>query len=665
MKWKFIIYDLETISNCFTAYFVDFKTGREKCFVIHESRNDLKELMVFLRAVYDNNYILVGYNCIGFDAQILEHIFDNYARFKRMSSEDVARDIYAKSQFIIGLPRNERHLNLIYENNLRIPHLDIFKFKHYDGAQKSCSLKWLEFTMRFPNIESMPIHHYDFVTEELVPRVISYNRNDVLATKRSLEINMYEVELRDRLSEVYQLNLMNASEPRMAREIFGKILSDSMRVPYNEMKDWRSNRERLFAKDLIFDKIKFGDKILKDVYSFFEGLDFDPRSYPKNEKPPPHILNNYGMKTVEKVFNYHNLKDVVVGLGGIHACIKPGVYEEIPDKWVIHDIDATSYYPNIGIQNNLFPEHLSDVFCRVYNDLFELRKTIPKTDPVNTIIKLILNSTYGLSKEANNYLYDPKYTFSITINGQLQLLMLAEKMKKRVKSVIFYQFNTDGITIGYDPAETEAVKKVMKEWEVYMKISLEDKFYKKMVIMDVNNYLAVDQKGIVKRKGLFGYSMKPEDKEMDYHKNPSAVIIPKALEAYFVYGVPIRDYILSSKDVYDFCIGVKLKDTFDFILYSLDKEKAQLVKTNVSQKVVRYYVSTHNTRIKKVYNRNHETKNGDVTELESGWATTPFNVYEEKPMNEYGLDYAYYIGAARKIVDQIVPHAANTKLELF
>lgn len=649
---RYTVYDLETLSNCFTAVFKDYTTGKEKEFVIHESRNDLIPLGKFLKQLWRNNYWLIGYNCNAFDAQILEYIFSKWDELKNWSGEDIAEAIYKLAQMIITLPDEDRFMNLIPEWHFNIQHIDIYKQKHYDGNGKRCSLKWLQFTMRFENIETMPIHHSSRVGSESIESILRYNRNDVRATFRSFEINKFETDLRFKLSEEYNLNLINASEPRLAREIFGKFLSDYMGVPYRDLKERRTYRSRIAAKDVIFPYVRFKDPVLLAAKEFYEKLDFNPYKFEEN---------NYGLKKVEKTFKYHNLQEIVVGLGGLHGCIDPGVYTS-NSKWVIRDLDGTSYYPNLGIKNGLFPEHLSHTFCTIYEDIFNLRQTIDKKNPVNYALKIVLNSAYGLSKEPNNYFHDPKYTFGITINGQLLLLMLGELLRYKVKSIIFYQFNTDGITIGYDPVETLMVDKCMRYWESITKISLEDKYYNKMVILDVNNYLAVDTKGKIKRKGVFGYSMDKEDVEMDYHKNPSMLVVPKALEAYFVNGTPITEYIQNCTDIFDFCLGVKVKKDFELTQDVYNAETLEVEKTVINQTVVRYYVSTRPSKLKKKYKEGTK-KAGQSVEVKAKQNSTYFNIYEKKPMREYDIDYKFYIKRTREIIEQIQPSSVNLKLD--
>lgn len=669
MAEKYTIYDLETPANLFTAGFKDFVTGKRKNFVIHDSQNDLVDLIKFLRRIINHDYTLVGYNCLQFDGQIIQYLLNNYHKIKYWSGEMLAERIHELSQMIINLPQDEKWQQLLPEWKLDIPHIDIFKQCHYDSKNKRTSLKWLQFTMRFPNIESMPIHHKTRVGAESIPLVLGYMDNDVDSTAEAFKRMKFETDLRISLSAEYNLNLMNASEPRMAREIFGKFLSEQMGIPYRELKELRTYRNWIKAKDLIFPYIKFRDPALKEIHKFFLGLEFNPYEFEQN---------SYNIKKVKKNFLYDITGDV--GLGGIHGCIEPGVYNATPDLFM-EDIDATSFYPLIGISHGLFPEHLSTLYCKITSDIFDMRQKIDKEDPVNYIFKIILNSTYGLSKEPNNYFHDPAYTFAITINGQLLLLKLAELLKENVPDVKFFQFNTDGVTIGYHPKYKKKVEEVKNKWQKITRIPLENKFYRKVVIRDVNNYLAIDDKdGKVKRKGLFGYSLDPKDKEMYYHKNPSALIVPKALEAYFAYGIPYEKFIRDSKDIFDFCCGVKVKRDFNLVEYKYNPATIRIDKTLIKQQVVRYYISKESASLKKVYKPDskmatknvggkatkqsiNKKKETGVVELEKGWNTTYYNIHVHKPMKDYNINYDYYISEVKKVVDEIEGIGSQLKME--
>ena len=79
----------------------------------------------------------------------------------------------------------------------------------------------------------------------------------------------------------------------------------------------------------------------------------------------------------------------------------------------------------------------------------------------------------------------------------------------------------------------EVIREINNKLTEETTLGIEEAFYSKMVIRDVNNYLAVytdstKEKEHIKLKG---------DLEIDkeYHKDPSMRIVPLALKEYFVY----------------------------------------------------------------------------------------------------------------------------------
>ncbi len=71
----------------------------------------------------------------------------------------------------------------------------------------------------------------------------------------------------------------------------------------------------------------------------------------------------------------------------------------------------------------------------------------------------------------------------ITINGQLLILMLAEKLSALGCQII--QANTDGITILYKKDLYDNIDSICKDWQTLTKLELEYAKYRKMVIRDV------------------------------------------------------------------------------------------------------------------------------------------------------------------------------------
>ena len=101
----------------------------------------------------------------------------------------------------------------------------------------------------------------------------------------------------------------------------------------------------------------------------------------------------------------------------------------------------------------------------LYEWFFDERKKIPKSNPMNYVYKIILNSTYGLSNDKNSFLYDPEFTMRITINGQLTLMMLYEMIMEAIPEATPLLQNTDGIETIIPRSSEEEYLKVCARWE--------------------------------------------------------------------------------------------------------------------------------------------------------------------------------------------------------
>lgn len=221
----------------------------------------------------------------------------------------------------------------------------------------------------------------------------------------------------------------------------------------------------------------------------------------------------------------------------------------------------------------------------------------------------------------------------ICINGQLLLAMLCERLSF-IDSVELIQANTDGTTIRFKKNKRKQVEDVCQRWEKLTKLELEYAEYKKMVISNVNNYMAQYTNGKVKEKGgLYLIDSEP-------HKNKSQKIVRIALSKYFFEGIPIRETIenhinTSRKAIYDYCIGKKVKWNQQFVLIKGMNEE------NINQKVIRYYITKEKATMMKKYN------DGRIESVSKGYNARLFQQYEYK--KDYGIDFEYYINEAYKV----------------
>ena len=175
------------------------------------------------------------------------------------------------------------------------------------------------------------------------------------------------------------------------------------------------------------------------------------------------------------------------------------------------------------------------------------------------MLKLALNGVYGDSANAHSIFLDPQYTMQITINGQLLLYLLTEKIVTRTQARMV-QLNTDGITFLIPESEEAFVHEICQWWQDYTKLTLEFAEYEAMWIRDVNSYVAKTTSGYCKRIGAYIFETQRENpgtREVNWGKDHSALIVPKAACAEMIDGIPVRDFIMNHTDAFDFMLRSK------------------------------------------------------------------------------------------------------------
>jgi hypothetical protein len=220
---------------------------------------------------------------------------------------------------------------------------------------------------------------------------------------------------------------------------------------------------------------------------------------------------------------------------------------------------------------------------------------------------------------------------------------------------------------------------ICKEWEQLTQLQLEHDTYDKLILGDVNNYIAVNNPKVVDKEtydsikaenphyvfseqdGVYSYQATKckgrfEFHDLALHKNKSFAVIPKAIYSYFVHGVSPEEYVLNEKNIFDFCGGKRIKGDWQFIREYVDKG---IHKKEDVQDTIRYYISNTGSKIIK-----HNITDERATQVEAGkWLQTLFIDYVKKDITEYDLNYDYYLEKIRKEILNLEP--VVNQLSLF
>lgn len=242
--------------------------------------------------------------------------------------------------------------------------------------------------------------------------------------------------------------------------------------------------------------------------------------------------------------------------GGLHGAIA-----QYAGEGYFINVDVESYYPAEMIAYGLLSRNVHDPskFKGIRDHRIELKHA---KDPRQKALKLVINGTFGASKDKFNALYDPRQANMVCVNGQLMLIDLMHKLVRDAGAEII-QSNTDGVLTrmpdGFDggpDAFYDRVDDVAYEWEHRTGMGLEFDEFTRVYQKDVNNYVLVAADGSMKTKGAYVKKLGPLDYDL--------AVVNKALVEYMVHGVPVEDTIAADDDLIDYQRVVKVSGKYRY-----------------------------------------------------------------------------------------------------
>ncbi len=468
------VYDCETYPRVFTIAFEHAELPLRVAYEISDQRNDTKQLLDFLFWLKGQGSRLIGYNNVGFDYPVIHTLI-------KMGRGD-APTLYAKAMAIIEAGDRDKFAHLVKPSDHYILQVDLMKIHHFDpfGA-KATSLKVLEFNMRADNIQDLPFPVGSMLDRDQIAVLKKYNAHDVSMTKAFYDHSKDMLAFRAELTAKYGQDFTNANDTAIGKRYFVMELEKAgVQVydysPQKGRTPRQTKRPVIHLKDAILPWIKFESPEFQSILDWFKEQS---------------ITETKGVfKDVTATVGGIKYK---FGTGGIHGSVSSAIVSA-DDEYAILDLDVTSYYPNLAIQNGFYPEHLGETFVHIYKTLFEKRKEYSKKSAESAMLKLALNGVYGDSNNQYSVFFDPLFTMRVTLNGQMQMCMLIERLLA-IPGLMVLQANTDGITVRVKRTDIPALRNIADVWSVLTKLTLEEVEYSRMNIADVNSYLSVRADG--------------------------------------------------------------------------------------------------------------------------------------------------------------------------
>lgn len=656
------------------------ETIPKKRFVLYEDDDtDLFSLLYWLQQKAD----YFGYNNKKYDCLMLSALLMYYNQFDKPSK--LITFLYETSQRVIRSSNNDtlwtdNFTSLILRNNVAFRDLDlfqIFRLDHYHKSlkQTSINIKWYnlkEYTMppigdldrhyyheRLPEAKGMTDRelniHYRNVFERFIPKeylneMADYNDNDVYIVAELIRMNQEEVLLRYRISEEYKVDVYSASRSTIADKVIVKLYSKFTGLHPKAFIDTKTIRRKILVSEILSDKIAFSTPELNDILSDIRSLTL------KGEKGE-----------FDREFTFMGTS-YTIATGGLHSNEIPAVYVENSDS-IIVDRDVASYYPNMIRSLKVCQKHLiPKAWFRIADTIVDERlehKHLAKDKSLDSIerdkhataaacLKIVANAgIFGKMGSEKSFLCDKKAMYQVTINGQLFLLMLIEKLELAGIHVI--SANTDGI-VTIVPRELEqTADDICHWWEKHLGLELEFTYYTKYVTEGVNSYLTVKRGGSSKFKGRMNPKMFLEDLSKGYN----SPIVAKCVTEYFINGTPVMETLRNAKSILDFCRTQNVNHKYRLEFTHVVDGK---IVTDIVQRNTRFYISSTGGTLMKVESMGWNERNEEQVKKSSlcaGQRVSICNTVDDTDISELNVNYLYYYNEAMAIIEPIEQSCNN------
>lgn len=653
---KVYVYDIEVFQNIFHCSVKNTETGEIYKFEISERKNQLRELVKFFKQVdsyikwgdfyttdleIKSEVIFCGYNNLHYDNPIVNYIIEYEDKLMSYNVATICSSIFNLSRTITTSTEDNieawKHwkyqiwfdtfdlLTMLYSNKLRV------------------GLKEIQVTMQYPNVQEFVCDWSKPLLLEDFDNMIDYNINDIESTAELLNRCKKDIDLRIAIEDEYGVRVLSKDGVNIGMKILTQKYLEKTGLTWWDIEGLRSPMDYIPLKDVILPFIKYDSPILQRVLDDMKSQIVSP-----------------GRKGYENNFIFNGLR-YTVGVGGIHSKNDPEIIIPKEDEMLI-DIDVASLYPSMLIEYKFYPKHLGPEFLEVYSQIKDERiEAKHNGDKVkNETLKLALNGLSGNLQNQHNFCYSPFAVMQIRINGQLLLLMLAEKLTQIGCRIV--QANTDGLFVLLKKSIYEQANKICREWEQLTRLTLEEERFEAMYQYAINDYIAVKEgyketknPDLIKTKGMF-------ITKVLLGKGLSAKIIPEAIIKYFVDGIPVEDTIKGCTDIRKFLMSEKTGKQWHVEYMNQEQQR-----TN------RFYASTNGGYLWKwkytghaegevveyyepyVGRQSYIAKEKSYQNMLTASGVTLLNKFDDKPIEERKINYRYYIYEAYKIIRDLKP----------
>lgn len=524
-----IFLDLEVYPNYFLAKFINME-GKVREYEMYDGQPlDVEGIRRIM-----NSYTTTTFNGVNYDFPILS---------LALAGKDCAELKEASDAIIVHDMKPWNFYKYFKCQALSYDHIDIKEV----APGVMVSLKAYGARMHMPKLQDLPYDPDEPLTRSQMREVADYCLNDLETTQELLNQIKGRIELRETMSAEYRTDLRSKSDAQVAEAV---IKAELFRLSGKKLAKPSVKEKEFFYK--VPDYIRYKTPQLQEVLEMVRRSPFTAKTYGQIEMTK---------ELSDTLIDIH-MSVYKLGIGGLHSQENERSFTN-EDDHELRDIDVTSYYPSIILNQELYPDNLGPHFLEVFKVLVDRRVSAKRTAQrlrkletlteeekveldraVTTMdaLRITINGAFGKLGSVYSSLYAPDLMIQVTVTGQLTLLMLIEELE--LNDIPVVSANTDGIVMYYQKSQREKVDTIVRDFEKLSGFQFEDTYYSGLYSRDVNNYIAIKTDGKIKTKGTFSPG--------GLQKNPQNDICNEALIAYLKDGISPEQTIRECKDITKF-----------------------------------------------------------------------------------------------------------------
>lgn len=521
-----LVWDIECYPNYFLVAFKSITSGKVIWFEAYPGHPLQVDKLKWIL----ETFILIDYNGNRYDIPMATlAVAGHNTEYLQAASTQIIVENARPGDLLRKIPK------------LKVNHIDLIEL-----VALSPSLKLLAGRVHAKRMQDLPFLPGTVLTQDQALVTRWYCFNDLDNTEAVYRELLPDIQLREKMSAVYGIDLRSHSDPQIAEAIISREIKRITKQQYLSRATVQPGTAFKYQTPGF---IRFKTPLMQEVLQIVKDANFVVQLDGSAAMPPE--LKELQIPIGGGVYR--------MGIGGLHSSEKT-IKHVADEETLLVDRDVASYYPKIILNCGLAPAHLGNHFLSVYNKLVNERLAAKhrKDKTAADGLKIVVNGSFGKLGNQYSFLYSPNLLIQVTVTGQLALLMLIETIELAGIPVI--SANTDGIVVKCPAARKAELDRYIQEWERATGFETEETQYLATYNRDVNNYFAVkktwkDSQWLsipseVKVKGV--YSEKGSSRNSILSKNPTTQICSDAVQALLLRGIPVEETINACRDIRKF-----------------------------------------------------------------------------------------------------------------